>query len=364
MDRVLLVGKGAPDRGGIPSFLHGLLGGELSRRYALSFLNVAHGGTPEGGRLSIGNVRRTLRDAAAVWRRAAGHDVVHINSALAPGVTVVRAGLLVLAGRMRGCAVIVHAHGGNIETWLTSRRARWVTRAAMRGASLIVAVWTEGERALAGTLDERRVRLVVNGVDTTRFRPVSTPPHDPPRVLYVGLLTPRKGVLDLIEASRTLREAGVDHELWLLGGVPDEGPEAAEPVLAAAEGQAVLLGTRPPEEMPAAYAAADVFCLPSWWEAMPLSVLEAMAPGCRWWPPTSGTWAGSWSARTRRGSSCRPTRPTSWQLRCARWSRTPEAARRMGVCRAARAVEAVYSSTATAQAIGDLYEQVSAGVAR
>ena len=41
----------------------------------------------------------------------------------------------------------------------------------------------------------------------------------------------------------------------------------------------MLLGTRPPEEMPAVYAAADVFCLPSWWEAMPLSVLEAMAAG-------------------------------------------------------------------------------------
>ena len=61
--------------------------------------------------------------------------------------------------------------------------------------------------------------------------------------------------------------------------MPDEGPEAAEPVLAAAEGVARLLGTRPPEEMPAAYADADVFCLPSWWEAMPLSVLEAMSAG-------------------------------------------------------------------------------------
>lgn len=362
MDRVLLVGKGAPDRGGIPSFLHGLLAGELSRRYALSVLNVAHGGAPEGGRLSIGNVRRTLRDAAAVWRRAADHDVVHINSALAPGVTVVRAGLLVLAGRLRGCAVIVHAHGGNIETWLTSRRARWVTRAAMRGASLIVAVWTEGERALAGTLDKRRVRLVVNGVDTTRFRPVSTPPHDPPRVLYVGLLTPRKGVLDLIEASRALREAGVDHELWLLGGVPDEGPEAAEPVLAAAEGEAVLLGTRPPEEMPAAYAAADVFCLPSWWEAMPLSVLEAMATGL----PVVATDVGDVGRIVHHDETglIVPTHaPDQLAAALRRVVEDPGTARRMGCAGRARA-EAVYSSAATARAIGDLYEQVLAGVTR
>ena len=50
MSRVLLVGKGAPDRGGIPTFLNDLRTGELARHHDITFLNVAHHGTPEGGR--------------------------------------------------------------------------------------------------------------------------------------------------------------------------------------------------------------------------------------------------------------------------------------------------------------------------
>lgn len=277
MSRVLVVGKGAPERGGIPTFLEALRSGELSRTHEVELLNLARVGTPEGGKLSWTNVGHTLRDAWSLWRRARDHDLVHINSALAPSVTVVRAGLLALAARLAGCAVVVHAHGGNIESYVTGRGARLVVRAAMLPSSKVVACWTAGYDALAGVLGPHRVSLVLNGVEPGRFDQDRGRPNQPLRLLYVGLLTPRKGVLDLIEASRMLQEEGVDHELCLLGGTPDEGPEAAEPVLDAARGHATLLGRRPPEEMPHEYAAADVFCLPSWWEAMPLSVLEAMA---------------------------------------------------------------------------------------
>ena len=357
MSRVLLVGKGAPDRGGIPTFLDDLATGDLSRLHEVSFLNLAHAGTPEGGRLSTGNALRTLKDAAAVWRRAKGQDIVHINSALAPSVTVLRAGLLALAGRLRGCAVIVHAHGGNIETWLTNRRARGVTRLAMSPATLVVAVWTAGQRALADTLGERRVRLVLNGVDTTRFVPAGARANDPPRVLYVGLLTERKGVLDLIAASRTLRRQGVAHELCLLGGIPDEGPEAAEPVLAAAQGHAVLLGTRAPDEMPAAYASADVFCLPSWWEAMPLSVLEAMAAGL----PVVVTDVGEVSRILIDGEDgivTPPKAPDHLANSLRRLIEDPEVARRMGAAARSRAVTS-FSSGLTTQAISALYAEVT-----
>ena len=278
MSTVLLVGKGAPDRGGIPTFLETLLGSRLAEEHDLRFLNVAHAGTPEGGRATLGNITRTLRDAWAVWRQASGCEIVHIHSALAPTVTVVRAALLALAGRARGCAVVVHAHGGNIQTWLATPWRRRLLRLAMRPAHRVVAVWTAGEQTLREVLPADRVALIDNGVPVEGY-PERQEGNEPPRVLYVGLLTPRKGVLDLLAASRLLRERGVDHELLLLGGTPDEGPAAEAEVRAALDGSAKLLGTRPPEQMPAEFAAADVFCLPSWWEAMPLSVLEAMAAG-------------------------------------------------------------------------------------
>jgi len=351
--RVLLVGKGAPDRGGIPSFLEDLRHGPLAEQHDITFLNVAHDRTPQGGEVTAANVVRTVKDAARVWRRARGHDVVHINSALAPSVTVVRAGLLALAARLRGCAVIVHAHGGNIETWLSGRRHTSLMRAAMRPVHRVVAVWTAGERALAEAVGDERVVLIDNGVDVSRFTP-SAPAASVPTVLYVGLLTPRKGVLDLIEASRTLREEGVEHELLLLGGTPDEGPAAAQPVLEAARGHATLLGTRPPSEMPDAYASADVFCLPSWWEAMPLSVLEAMAASL----PVVATDVGDVRRLVLHGESGFVVPPRSPQaladaLRVLLLD--PDLRRRAGEAGRRRA-DQHFSSHVTARAVSDLYE--------
>jgi glycosyltransferase involved in cell wall biosynthesis len=358
VSKVLLVGKGYPDRGGIPSFLSTLREGELSELHEITFLNVAHFGTPEGGEVTAGNIGRTLRDAFHVFRIAKGQDIVHIHSALAPAVTVGRAGLLALGGRLRGATVIIHAHGGNIETWLTTRRTRTLMRLAMLPASHVVAVWSAGERTLAGALGRRRVSLIDNGVDTERFVPGALDQHHPPRVLYVGLLTPRKGVLDLIEASRLLRDDGVEHELLLLGGVPDEGPEAAEPVLAAAEGVARLLGTRPPEGMPAAYADADVFCLPSWWEAMPLSVLEAMSAGL----PVVASDVGDVSRLVT--PECGAVVPAKDPQKLADALREllldPALRRRCGEASRRRAVEA-FSSTATAHAIDRLFQDVRHG---
>ena len=358
---MLLVGKGFPDRGGIPSFLQMLLHSSLANTHELSFLNLAHLDVPQGGKPTAGNVIRTLRDALAVRRRARGQDVVHIHSAMAPAVTVIRAAILAVAARSQGTAVIVHVHGGNLEFWLSSRLRRVLVRLAMAPAQSVVVVWSGGERALKRVLPGTRVRLIDNGVSLDDHLLPRTD-HSPPRVLYVGLLTPRKGVLDLVEASGLLLERGIDHELWLLGGTPDEGPVAeaeVRSVLDRLDARTRTLGTRAPEDMPAAYAEADVFCLPSWWEAMPLSVLEAMASGL----PVVATSVGDVPRLVEDGTTgfvVSPRHPVGLARALEVLLSEPQRARSMGAAGQIRAREQ-FSSSVTASEISQLYLELEQG---
>lgn len=275
----MLVGKGTPERGGIPAFIEGLRASRLADDFRLDFLNVSRPGARAGGRASLGNLARTLRDVVSVLRRARRADVVHIHSALAPGVTLARAGLFAWAARLAGAGVVVHAHGGRIERWLAGPRRVALARVALGGAHAVVAVSRGAHGALVPSV--RRVRLVRNGVDLDRFARRADPraPATQPCVLFVGGLTARKGVLELFAASAALRGRGMSHRLVLAGGTPDEGAEAERDVREHAPPDAELLGPVAADRVVELLAEADVFCLPSWWEAMPLSILEAMAAG-------------------------------------------------------------------------------------
>ena len=279
--RLVVVGRGAPERGGIPSFMAMLVDEQQTLGYDVVFVNLAEGARREGGRLSWGNATRTFTDAARIFRVARRGDVVHVHSALAPTVTGLRAGLLVRAARLRGARTVVHAHGGRLVHSLTSRPRRALARRTLAPADAVIAVSTRvRDVLLASGLDPARVRYLANGVAVQRFADVTSGrPHHPPRVLFVGGLTPRKGVLDLMAASTMLLDEGVRHELWLVGGVPDEGTDSHQQVLDAVPSHAEMVGMVDPSEMAATYAQVDVFCLPSWWEAMPLTVLEAQAAG-------------------------------------------------------------------------------------
>ena len=104
----------------------------------------------------------------------------------------------------------------------------------------------------------------------------------PPRILYAGKIAYAKGVASLMRSLALLPPELADAQMYLAGGAGDAREYAAIEALAAASGhKVVFLGKVSPSELASYYRSCDVFALPSFYEGLPLVVVEAMACGCK-----------------------------------------------------------------------------------
>ena len=191
-----------------------------------------------------------------------------------------------LAARAAGVPRVAYTCHG----FLFNQPAPWPRRAAslvmefLAGRLTDIFLTVSSEEAA----DARRLRLhrnprpVGNGRDPTRFR--SDPaarariraalgvPDDRVVVIAVSRLVRHKGYPELLAAMRD-----VDAELWVVGErlASDHGEDMEAHFAAAGLGARLRrLGYR--DDVPALLAAADIFVLPSHFEGLPMSVIEAM----------------------------------------------------------------------------------------
>jgi glycosyltransferase involved in cell wall biosynthesis len=215
-----------------------VVGPEQFRTYGLAY---GHG--------IVGNLRRRPWLAALVpallgnFVRAARRvdaDLLHAHW-LPAGWVAARAGK----------PYVVQVWGTDVEL---ARRVPGLARQVLGGARLVIAASTAlAERAQK--LGARDVRVIPSGVDL----PAEVGEEaEPPEVLYAGRLSPEKGVLELVEATRGLNLV-----------VAGDGP--LRPRVPGARGFV------PNDELQALYARAAVVACPSRREGFGVACLEAMA---------------------------------------------------------------------------------------
>lgn len=140
-----------------------------------------------------------------------------------------------------------------------------------------------------------KLGLVRMAVDATKFADATTERAERHegvlRILFVGRLVPEKGPALLLEAVEGLRrdvpELAV--ELRIVGSGPLEASLRDQVAVSGLTDVVELTGPLGNEHLPAQYAWADVFCLPSFAEGVPVVLMEALATGL---PVVSTTIAG------------------------------------------------------------------------
>jgi glycosyltransferase involved in cell wall biosynthesis len=166
----------------------------------------------------------------------------------------------------------------------------------------------------------RPLVVIQNGVDLDRFKDTREDGlrfranlgigPDEFVVLFAGQLTQVKGPHILVEAIKHVRHQ-VDRPVKLVivgnstlwqkaGKTPLESPYERQLISNADPDLVTFAGALPQGEMPAAYAACDLFALPSvWFEPSPVTIREAMATG----RPVIGSRVGGIPELVRDGES-------------------------------------------------------------
>jgi phosphatidylinositol alpha-1,6-mannosyltransferase len=180
-------------------------------------------------------------------------------------------GLLAPALRRAGVERLVGATHGHETGWVALPGARQALRRIAGGLDVLTYISQYTHSRLAPALgDSTDLVQLSPGVDIERFTPDAdgTPVRerhglgDAPVVVCVSRLVPRKGQDTLVRGWSQVLDRHPDARLLLVGAGPLEGTLRRMIADRGLGDSVVLTGGVAPEQLPAHYAAGDVFAMP------------------------------------------------------------------------------------------------------
>jgi teichuronic acid biosynthesis glycosyltransferase TuaC len=193
----------------------------------------------------------------------------------------------VRVGRSLGVPVVVGSIGSDVARLPDPFTAHLVRRTLLDASSVITVSDALRRRAIELGAAEEKVTSVLNGCDFGVFHPrdrtlsrrqLNIEP-DLELLLYVGWISPTKGLVELTDAVAALAPAHPRLRVAMIGEGVYRPEMEARAAAAGCAGRFLFLGPRSSAEIAEWLGACDLFCLPSHSEGCPNVIVEAISSG-------------------------------------------------------------------------------------
>ncbi|GGD28467.1 glycosyltransferase family 4 protein [Pontibacillus salipaludis] len=272
--KILQAGPLPPPIGGMAIYMKNLEEFE-SDRYELTFFDTTTNSTNKFVK-ALFNVISIFHFIVKLLLSNA--QIVHIHTAGYGSFSKSQIFLRIVKFFKRQC--ILHIHSGMfIDFYKDSSPSKQKSILSTLNAADQVVVLSESWKDIymdKFDLNPDKLKVVPNSIFTGQYKDCVSTTSNHKTILFIGSLHKGKGVRDIIEMAKQLKD--FDNIRFLIIG---NGPlyEELNDEVKAHDLNVEMLGELSGEEKLAQFKRANLFILPSYFEAMPLSIIEGMASG-------------------------------------------------------------------------------------
>ncbi len=267
---VLMIGPDRKMKGGVSTVVNNYYSAGIEKCVNLTYLPTIS----DGGKLS--KLWWAVKSSVSFSFIFKHYNILHVH--MAANASFVRKSLLIRKAYKTGIPIIIQEHGGDFNSFYDKldEKERRIVKNVFSMADCVIALSEEWKEFFGnGICDPKKIVVMHNGVIVPENAVENYKSHS---VLFLGRLCKEKGIYDLLETIPSVVELIPDAHFYICGdGEMDLVKERARSL--GLENKIVLPGWVRGKKKDTILGKCETLVLPSYFEGMPMVVLEAMSCG-------------------------------------------------------------------------------------
>ena len=204
------------------------------------------------------------------------YDIIHIH--MSERGSVYRTAIIEKIARKYNTKIVIHMHGAEFQTWYNSlnTKKRKFVKNTLDMADKILILGEYWRNYISGlVMSPEKIEVLYNSVSVPKKYKYN---DESKNILFLGLVGKRKGIFDIIESVKQLKDKGLDFKILVYG--PDETEGFTQIVKSRGLSKFIeYKGWLTDNEKLSVFSDIKANLLPSYNEGLPMTILETMSYG-------------------------------------------------------------------------------------